>query len=317
MLPRILVTGANGFVGLPLCNELILRGYRVRSAVRSCSQSEGLPGEVIEVGDINDKTDWSRALEGVEVVIHLAARVHIMNDDSHNPLDAFRVLNVVGTEHLARSADAGGVRRLVYASSVKVNGERSLEQSFTEEDIPHPSDSYAISKWEAEQVLRTVAEETGLEVVIVRPPLIYGPRVRGNFLRLLKLVESAIPLPLGLVDNRRSMLYLGNFVDALIACAMHPNAAGNIYMVSDGVDVSTCKLVLDLSRIMGRGGVWPFPLPLLRLVGKVAGRSAELERLWGSLVVDSSKIRRDLGWVPPYTMEQGLTDTINWFKVRM
>jgi len=267
------------------------------------------------VGSLNAGTDWLAALAGVDIVIHLAARVHVMRENAADPLAAFREVNVAGTERLARAAASSGVKRLVYVSSIKVNGEQTAGVPYSELDVPAPQDSYGVSKYEAEQALRQVALETGLEVVIVRPPLIYGPGVGGNFLRLLKLVSWGVPLPLASVLNRRSMIYLGNFVDALITCATHPAAVGKTYLVSDGEDISTPLLMQYMANLMGKHSwLWPLPSFLLKLAGKMTGLSGEVERLIGSLQIDSSGIRRELGWLPPYSMQQGLSETVRWFE---
>lgn len=212
---KFLVTGANGFVGNALVAALQQDGHSVRRALRNRREAES---DAVAVGDINGLTDWADALHDIDVVIHLAARVHVMQETAGDPLAAFREVNVEGTENLARQATAAGVKRLVYVSSIKVNGEATLlGRTFREEDTPHPQDPYGISKWEAEQVLHRVAAETGLEVVIVRPPLVYGPGVKGNFAQMLKVLKRGIPLPLASIRNRRSFIYVGNLVDALLA----------------------------------------------------------------------------------------------------
>jgi nucleoside-diphosphate-sugar epimerase len=312
---RVLFTGANGFVGDALCCELQARGFAIRAAVRSGSlQVEN--AEMAAVGAIDGETDWSEALSDVEVVIHLAARVHVMHDDAADPLEAFRKVNVAGTEHLARTAAAKGVKRLVYVSSIKVNGDATSDgEKFTEVQAPSLQDPYGISKYEAEQVLRRVAEETGLEVVIVRPPLVYGAGVKGNFVQMLKVLAKGIPLPLASVHNLRSLIYVGNLVDALILCATHTAAAGQVYLVSDGEDVSTPDLLRRLGAEMKQPArLFSCPLPMLKLVGTLIGKSAQVERLLGSLQVDSGKIRRELNWIPPYTMQQGLQKTAVWYQ---
>lgn len=310
----VLVTGANGFVGRALYAELVCRGYLVRGAVRESSLAFKLPGEVVVVGDIGGDTDWSPALAGVQVVVHLAARVHVMHETVADPLAAFRRVNVEATAGFARAAARRRVRRFVYVSSVKVNGEVTTDKPFAPDELPHPQDAYAVSKWEAEQALWRVAEETGLEVIVVRLPLVYGPGVGGNFRRLLKLIERGVPLPLASIDNRRSMIYVGNLADALIACAVHPAAAGNTYLVSDGENISTPKLVGELARLMGKSArLWPFPPALLRSAGWLIGKAGEVERLIGSLQVDSSRIRVELQWMPPFTVAQGLAETVQWF----
>ena len=304
---KFLITGANGFVGRALCKELSQKGYAVRAAVRS----ENVKFNDIErtvVGAIDGKTDWMNALQDVDAVIHLAARVHVMSDESSDPLAEFRRINTAGTERLARSAAASGVRRFVYVSSIKVNGEATCAgKKFSESDTPKPQDSYGISKWEAEQALHRVAAETGLEVVIVRPPLVYGAGVKGNFAQMLKVLTKGIPLPLASVDNRRSLIYVENLVDALIICAAHPAAAGQTYLVSDGEDVSTPDLLRQLGTAMGHPAhLFPCPQALLRLAGRLLGKADQIERLLGSLQVDSGKIRRELNWIPPFTLQDGL-----------
>ena len=314
-MSSLLVTGANGFVGRALCDEAVARGFKVKGATRTaCHFDSG--AENIIVGAIDGATDWTSALNGINVVIHLAARVHVMRDRAVDPLAEFRRVNTAGTEHLARSAAAAGVKRLVYVSSIKVNGESTHgEERFTEQDVPAPQDAYAISKWEAEQALHNVAAETGLEIVIVRPPLIYGPGVKGNFLRLLQVVEKGIPLPFARVRNTRSMLYVGNLSDILLCCATHPVAAGKTYLVRDGEDISTPYLVQLVSDGMGkRAGLFPLPMRLLRALATVTGQHAAFERIMGSLRINDEHIRRELGWQPPFSLQQGVQMTIGWYR---
>ncbi|MBI1887755.1 MAG: SDR family oxidoreductase [Nitrosomonadales bacterium] len=306
---KFLVTGANGFVGRSLCAELLRQGYAIRAAVRSGNARIDHAEQAI-VGPIGAKTDWTDALRGVDVVIHLAARVHVMRETAGDPLAEFLEVNLHGTENLARQAARAGVRRLVYVSSIKVNGESTKGQPFSESDNPDPQGPYAVSKWQAEQVLHRVAKETGLEVVIVRPPLVYGPGVKGNFAQMLKVLSSGIPLPLSAVNNLRSLIYVENLIDALIVCAMQPDAAGKTYLVSDGEDISTPDLLRHMGDAMGHPArLFPLPHGLLRLGGMLFGKAEQVERLLGSLRVDSGKIRRELGWQPPYTLEQGLHAT--------
>ena len=249
----MLVTGANGFVGRALCASLVSHGHKVRGAVRRSDVMVSQSVERVSVGEISNQTDWSASLSGVDTIIHLAARVHVMNETSNNPLEAFRAANVHGTEHLARSAAALGVKRLVFVSSIKVNGEvTSFESRFKEADNPSPQDPYGMSKWEGEQALQRVALETGLQVVILRPPLVYGPGVKGNFERVLKTLSKGIPLPLGLVKNLRSLIYVENLADALRVCAVHPAAAGKTYLLSDGEDISTPNLIRRLAWAMNK-----------------------------------------------------------------
>lgn len=315
MPSTVLVTGANGFVGRSLCFELENSGHRVRAAVRDAKRGHGLPGEIVVTGDLSRDTDWPSVIPGVDAIIHLAARVHVMNETDSDPLLAFRALNVDATVGLARSAAQLGVKRLLYVSSIKVNGEATGARPFSPEDVPNPQDPYGMSKWEAEQALWKIAEETGLEVTVVRPPLVYGPGVGGNFARLLKLVRSGIPLPFGTVDNRRSMVYVGNLASALIVCATHAAAAGRTYLVSDGEDLSTPSLISHLAQLVGnRGRLLPVPVSLLRLAGKITGKQGEVDRLIGSLTVDSTALRTSLGWVPPFTVVEGLAQTAQWFS---
>jgi nucleoside-diphosphate-sugar epimerase len=331
-LSRILVTGASGFVGRPLCAELLRRGQSVRAAVRSGNTAiENV--EAAAVGTIDVETDWSVALSGVDTVIHLAARVHVMKDNAADPLTEFLKVNLYGTSNLAQQAASAGVKRFVYVSSVKVNGESTLPVStlspspsplkgegknvFSETDDPDPQDPYAISKWRAEQDLQRIAKETGLEVVIVRPPLVYGLGVKGNFISLMAAIDRGIPLPLAGANNLRSLVYVGNLVDALITCATHPAAAGQTYLVSDGDDVSTAMLVDLIARSLGRSSrAFNFPSGLLRAAANLLGRAEQMDRLFGSLRVDDEKLRRELGWVPPYTLEQGLRATADWYRAR-
>jgi nucleoside-diphosphate-sugar epimerase len=311
---KALVTGANGFVGRQVCAELLRQGHSVRAAVRSANSTiENI--EVVPVGTIDDKTDWINALRGVDVVIHLAARVHVMKDTVSDPLAEFLKVNLYGTSNLAQQAARAGVKRLVYVSSVKVNGEQTIEtQRFAESDGSNPQDPYAVSKWQAERALRRIALETGLEIVIVRPPLVYGPGVKGNFISLLAAIDKGIPLPLAGAKNARSLVYVGNLADALIACATHPAAAGQTYLVSDGEDVSTAMLVEKIAAALGRNSrSFYFPPVLLRAAAALLGRTAQLDRLFGSLRVSDNKLRGELGWQPPYTLEQGLRATADWY----
>jgi nucleoside-diphosphate-sugar epimerase len=309
---RVLVTGATGFVGREVCARLAARGVAVRAAVRT--PGSGAADEV-RVGEIDDSTDWRAALEGVDAVIHLAARVHMMGAAEQAQIAEYRRVNVGGTESLARQAAAAEVRRLVYASSIKVNGEGTHDVPYRPTDPPHPVDAYGISKWEAEEALWRVCAASGLEGVVVRPPLVYGPGVRANFLQLLKLVERGIPLPLGAVKNRRSLVFVGNLADALIRAAEHPAAAGRTYLVSDGAALSTADLVRGIATALARPArLVPIPPALLRLGGRVAGRGDVVERLCGSLEVDSAALASELGWTPPVAPLEGLRLTAEWFR---
>lgn len=307
---KILITGANGFVGRPLCAELLRREGHVRAAMRTAKLP--IAGvEVAIVGGIDGETDWGEALHGVDVVIHLAARVHVMSDTSNDPLTEFRRVNLHGTENLARQAVALGVKRMVYVSSIKVNGEAtSGRKKFNEMDVSNPQDPYGVSKWEAEQALHQVAVETGLEVVIVRPPLVYGAGVKGNFAQMLKILTKGLPLPLASVNNQRSLVYVENLVDFLILCATHPDAIGQTFLVGDGEDVSTSDLLRKLGIAMGYSAhLIPVPMFLLQAGALLLGKRDVAQRLCGSLQVDISKAQSLLGWKPPFSLDEGLSRT--------
>ena len=313
-MSKILVTGAAGFVGKALCQILIKNKYEVIGAVRSVEKRSLLPTEVeiCVLGDIGPHMEWAEALNSVDTIVHLASRVHVMHEISPDSLSEYRKVNVSGTEGLANMAAMSGVRRMIFLSTIKVNGERGW---FREDDLPAPEDHYAISKWEAEQILYKIAAENGLEIVIIRIPLVYGPGVKANFLRLLNMTNKNIPLPLSLINNKRSMIYIGNLVDAIIRCIEYPDAANQTFLVSDGQDISTPDLIRMIAKAMGKKArLIPFPLPLLKAVGQLFGKSPEIERLTGSLCIDSSKIREVLGWKPPYTMEESIRETVKWYQ---
>lgn len=302
---RFLVTGATGFVGRAVCTELAQRKHDVRRGVRSLS---GSGGGYFELGDIGPSTNWSGALEDVDAVVHLAARVHIMHERAANPLEEFRKVNVAGTAHLARVAAASGVKRLMYVSSIGVNGVRTASGgSFSETDKPNPHNAYALSKWEAEQGLLRVADETGLEVVIIRPPLVYGCGAPGNFGSLMRAVQRRWLLPLGAVHNQRSLVALDNLVDFIVTCVSHPQAANQTFLVSDGHDLSTTELVRGLARAAGVSArLVPVPVWALRAGATLLGKGDAVQRLCGNLQVNISKARSLLGWVPPVSVDEGL-----------
>lgn len=306
MTGRIAVTGASGFVGRALCASLRERGRLVRPLVRSAA---GAPDGSWAVGDLaTDADGWAKALQDVDCVVHCAARVHVMREEERDPLQAFRQVNVEGTRQLALMASRYGVRRLVFLSSLKVHGERTAPGTpFNAHSPAAPHDAYGVSKWEAEQALRAVSTATGLEVVVVRPPLVYGPGVKANFLQLMRSVARGVPMPLASIDNRRSLLALGNFTDLLQVCAEHPNAAGHSFLASDDQDLSTPDLVRGLARAMGRSArLIPVPVPWLRLAGRLMGRTPQIDRLVGSLQVNIGHTKEVLGWSPRLSVQQGL-----------
>lgn len=304
----ILVTGANGFVGAALCRRLQADGRSVRAAVRSQGVSVGSAAECVATGELSAAQDWRSALAGCDAVVHLAARVHVMNDTAGDPLAEFRRVNVEGTLNLARQAASAGVRRFVYVSSVKVNGEATQPgHPFTEQQDPAPQDPYGISKHEAEVRLQALARETGLQVVVVRPPLVYGKGVRANFRALARAVQAGVPLPLARVDNRRSLVGLANLVDFLVVCLDHPAAAGETFLVSDGDDLSTPELVRRMAAALGRRA-WLLPVPPSLLVGAAAlvGKGEVARRLCESLQVDIRKAGAVLGWTPRSSVDEQL-----------
>ncbi len=315
MLEKVLVTGANGFVGWTLCPALEEAGFAVRGSVRKMECWPGAPADMVAVGRIGSDTDWDTALEGVDVVVHLAGRAHVLSEKFKDPLAQFHRVNVLGTERLALAAARAGVRRFVYASSIGVNGRTTPGRAFTEENEPAPHNPYAYSKWEAEQTLRGISARSDLEVVILRPPLIYGPGVKANFLRLMELADSGFPLPLGSIDNCRSLLYVGNMAGAVVKCLQAPEAAGETFLLSDGEDVSSPDLIRRIGWALGNAPrVVPFPPSVIRTSARMIGRVATVEPLLDSLMVNGAKIRNLLGWRPSHGMDHGLRETARWFK---
>lgn len=299
----ILVTGASGFVGRSLCPALETAGYAVRAVGRDV------------VGDISPATDWTPHLDGVDTVIHLAARAHVMSDIAAEPLEAYRHVNTGGTLNLARQAAAHGVRRMIFISSIKVNGEQtSPGRPFTAHDTPAPNDPYGVSKLEAESGLRALAAEAPLEVVIIRPPLVYGPGVKANFLSMMRWLDRGIPLPLGAVNNRRSMVNVDNLVDLIITCIHHPAAAGQVFLASDGEDLSTTALLRRLGAALGKQArLIPVPTQVIAFAARLLGRQAITQRLFGSLQVDSSLAQTLLNWQPLVSVDEGLRRTAAHF----
>ena len=315
--PTVLVTGANGFVGKAVCLALSERGMQVSAAVRhgaEISTSYRLPGvSTIDVGNIDSNTDWSAALTGCSHVIHLAARAHVVHDKDADPLAAFRQTNVYGTVQLARSAIRAGVQRFVFVSSVGVNGNHNA-RAFTEADAAQPAEDYAISKLEAELALQFELAGGAMELVIVRPPLVYGPGCPGNFLRLLKLLSSRMPLPFGAFDAKRSFVGVWNLADFLVTCTLHERAAGEVFLVSDMEDVALPELLRGLAVGMERSApIFSFPPAVLGMAAKTLGKGAVFDKLGGALTVDASHARRTLDWRPPVPLAEGLQRTGRWY----
>jgi nucleoside-diphosphate-sugar epimerase len=306
-MEKLLVTGASGFVGAALCQALAARDVLFVPCVRKITPAYIQGTTAFETGDLSGPVDWASALAGCSVVVHLAARVHMMQEQAADPEAVYRAMNVDATMRLAEQAAEQGVRRFIYVSSVKVNGERTLGRPFRADDPPAPEDAYGRSKLAAELALQAWAAKTGTELVIVRPPLVYGPGVRANFLRLMQLVQSGVPLPLGGIRNSRSMVALGNLVDFLLLCASHPGATGATWMVSDNRDLSLPELISLIASAMGRPArLLPVPAGMLSAGAALLGRRAAAGRLLDSLQVDVSPALERLGWTPPLDVETGI-----------
>jgi UDP-glucose 4-epimerase len=304
---QILVTGANGFVGRASCSEVLASGMAVRGVTRApCDLPIGVNNVV--VGSSDGNTGWLDVLADCEVVVHLAARVHVMQKATADPLEEFRRVNVQGTLNLARQAAAAGVRRFVFVSSIKVNCEATqLVRPFMTDDTPAPLDAYGVSKMEAEQGLREIARQTGMEVVIIRPPLVYGPGVKANFAAMMRWLKRGVPLPLGAIHNQRSLVALGNLADLIVTCLTHPAAANQTFLVSDGEDVSTTELLRRMGQALGRlARLVPVPVSWIKLAAAMVGKQDVAQRLCGSLQVDIEKTRRLLGWTPLISLDEGL-----------
>ncbi|MFI3190701.1 hypothetical protein BCS42_09155 [Crenothrix sp. D3] len=310
----VLITGANGFVGSQL-STVAASHFLVTGAVRSV---QALPANTntVLIDTIDGNTDWRDALHGVNVVVHLAARVHVMNDHSVDPLSEFRKVNVEGTLNLAKQAAQAGVQRFVFISSIKVNGESTeLGQPFHADDKPQPMDAYGISKREAEDALRQLARDTGIEVVIIRPPLVYGAGVKANFRSMMRWLDKGIPLPLGAIHNQRSLVALANLVDLIITCITHPAAANQTFLVSDGEDLSTSDLLRRMANALGKSArLLPVSARLLQVGATLLGKRAVAQRLCGSLQLDISKTRQLLNWTPPVSVTDALQKTANAYR---
>lgn len=311
---KILVTGANGFLGSALCEYLDGKGVNVQRGVRCNIVAKTNQSDHV-IGDINATTDWSNALQGIDTVVHLAAHVHVMTKHADDPLKQFRKVNTEGTENLARQAAEIGVRRFIYLSSIGVNGYRTTgRQKFTELDVPAPYDPYTISKKGGEDALRTVCENSGMEYVIIRAPMVYGPGCVGNLPRLMALINKRVPMPFGAIKNARSMIYIDNLVEAIDTCIKHQAAADQLFLVSDQEEISTPELIRKLAEFMHlKPRLVNIPLPILDLLASLPGKSQDIRKLKDSLVIDSSKISALLSWQPTINIFSGLQRTAEWY----
>lgn len=314
----ILVTGAAGFIGQAVTSALISRHREVYKIVRSLStykSKSAVSTKPLVVGDIGSHTDWSDVLFGSDCIIHCATRAHTMNKTKTGALVDHRAVNVEGTKNLAEQAAVSGVKCFIFLSSIKVNGERTSSGScFTSEDNAFPEDAYGISKWEAEQALHEVSARTGLEIVIIRPPLVYGPGVKGNFFSLLGWLSRGIPLPLGAIHNQRSLIGIDNLVDLIITCIDHPAAANQTFLVSDGEDLSTTELLRNIGKVLGKPArLLPVPSSLLQFGAQMLGKQDIAQRLLGNLQLDISHAKETLDWMPPISVDEGLGKTADWY----
>ncbi len=309
---NILITGATGFIGQRLTAELLAQTTH-RITVLTRKHKTHLPSKVrtILIDSIENISNYAQQLSGIDVIIHLAARVHRMDDTARNTYPAYKAINMDSTLRLANQAAAAGVKRFIYISSIKVNGESTeTGHPFKAEDPPHPMDPYAISKYESECALLQLSQSSGMETVIIRPPLVYGPGVKANFMKLMRLVSRGLPLPLGAVENRRSLVSIDNLIDLIRLCIDHPDAANQVFLVSDDHDLSTTELLRCIATGMNRPiRLIPFPTPLLRLAAKLFGRNDIANRLFGNLEVDISKTKTLLGWQPVKTPEEAIRQT--------
>jgi nucleoside-diphosphate-sugar epimerase len=313
-MPRVLVTGATGFVGKVLCASLAGAGYIVRAALRSEGFESDAIAERVVVGDICADTNWRNALIDVDFVIHAAARAHVLHDSPQNTTLYFRT-NVDGTRRLAEASALAGIRRFIFVSSIKVNGEETTGRAFTASDVPHPKDAYGESKLRAELALSEVGQGSRMPACIVRCPLVYGPGVRANFLHLLRAIDKGLPLPFGAIENNRSMVSIWNLCNFLVNLLENGAAPGRTWMVADGHDLSTPELIREIAAAMGRQArLIGVPVPVLKFLGAISGRTSEVARLCGSLQVDLTTTRRELRWEPPMTLREGLAGTADWYR---
>jgi nucleoside-diphosphate-sugar epimerase len=306
--PQVLITGANGFVGKHLCQLLLEKGYRVRAVSRADVSDISHPFfEYHSIENIDESTCWDNILEGVEVVVHLAARVHHMKDQGMQALAEYQAINVKGTQQLAREAVKSHVKRFIYLSTIKVNGEKTICTPYRAEDQPRPQDAYSLSKLQGEQILQEGSRRSGMEWVIIRPPLVYGPFVKGNFRRLLQLAKTRFPLPFSTLKKRRSFVSIDNLCSFIECCLSHPNAHGEVFLVSDNQDLSIAEFIKILRRALGRWSLlFPFPIFLLKIAAFFTGKGKEINRLLDSLQVNIEKSIRLLNWQPVCTVEEAI-----------
>lgn len=310
---KILLTGVSGFIGRHLMPVLVEDNNDIIAIVRDDNIQETSRVKVVKLPSINKDTNWEPILQCVDAIIHLAARAHVLEEFVADPLEEFRKINTHGTLHLAKCAANSGVKRFIFLSSIGVNGNKSIAP-FTEKSVPNPVENYAISKFEAEEGLKKIASETGMEIVIVRPPLVYGPNCPGNFLALLKLISFGLPLPFGAIKNKRSFIDVNNLADFLLRCVERPEAANKTFLIADDEDISTPDLIRHLAKAMNRHSMLLYvPYGLLHIMAKLFGKASVLEKLCGSLQVDSSYARRTLNWVQPTSLFQGLNDVAVWY----
>lgn len=322
MKTKLLVTGANGFVGQALLEKLNeSNSYEIKVAVRNKNNLKLNCSEIVEVGDFEQKPNWDEAVKNIDVVIHLAGRAHVLKESRSNPEEIFESVNVTNTHNLCQSAIKYGVKRFIYISSIKVNGEQTgnkgLELEFTESSQPQPQDAYGISKKKAEETLLSFSKENKIETVILRPPLIIGKGVKGNFSKLIKLVEKNVPLPFKSINNKRSMIGVRNFADIIIKCINHPKATNEIFLTSDTPPVSIGELIKIIAHSLSQTPrLLSFPKNILKLGSIIVGKKAMFDRLCGSLVVDSSKVKEKLGWNPSYSLEEEIEQAVSWLQTQ-
>jgi nucleoside-diphosphate-sugar epimerase len=311
-MSNLLITGANGFIGRALISKLALQtNYFIRASVRKKTIQFPRQIEVFENMEASGNTNWTDALRGVDIVIHLLARVHVMDEEAADPLLEFRNINVNATIALAKLAAKQGIKRFIFLSTVKVNGESTSNKPFSEFDLPHPQDAYAISKWEAEEALKKISKDTGMELVIIRSPLVYGPNVKANFLKMMQFIKRGIPLPLGAIQNKRSLISIDNLVDFITTAISHPKAAHQTFLISDDEDISTTDLLRRIGKHIGKPvRLIPLHPKILSFLFKILGRQDFGDRLLGSLEVDITKAKKLLAWSPPKTLDEGLRATV-------